>query len=93
VRQVAGSHVTVEVLSRETGAPLGHAAVTVTPPVYTTPELTVPVAALTSGGDGALRFYAAPGVYTFSTAAPADIEQVEVLGQEEGTGIIDGGAP
>lgn len=93
-RQVGGSNVTVEVLSVQTGAPLAGVIVPVAPNVYTDPEFTSAVSSLTSGGDGACRFYATPGVYVFTPPAQAAaIESVEVLGQELGSGRIDGGAP
>lgn len=88
-----GPNVTVELLSKQTGAPLPGAVVTVTPRVYTDAEMTNQVSTVTSGGDGAIRFYAPPGTYTFTTTAPAVLEPVEVLGVETGVGVIDGGAP
>lgn len=94
MRTVSGPQITLEVLSKQTGAPLGAVTITVNQQVYTDPEMTAAVSSLTTRGDGTASCYAPPGVYTFTAPANATpLEQVEVLGGEYGTGIIDGGSP
>lgn len=87
-RIVAGPEITGQVFSSQTGAVMAGVTVTVSPKVYTDPEMSSSTTSLTTNGRGEWSCYARPGIYTFtcSAAGAGPIEPVEVLGQEEGTG-------
>ena len=84
MNRVTGPLVTGHVRSRE-GAPAPGVTVTVSPSVYTDPEMSTGAATVTTNGTGDFQFFAPPGIYEFSTTVPvASIEPVEVLGMEHG---------
>lgn len=86
-RIIDGSnYVAVMVRTSDTGQGIPGAVVTPSAPVFSDQEMTTQVATVTTGADGAARFYAKPGVYTFTTTATgaAAIESVEVLSRALG---------
>lgn len=88
-REVGGPLLTGQVISKQTGAPLSGATVTVSAQVYTDRELSAgATTTLTTNGSGIFSAYAKPGVYTFtcSDTSAAPIESIEVLSSDQGTG-------
>lgn len=87
MRIVTGPYVTAQVRDRNTGAPAAGVAVAVSSTVYTDRELSSgATTALTADGDGVVKFYAAPGTYTFTVPAGVTTpEPVEVLSSGQGT--------